>query len=87
MILLYELTIGYRRKTSGTYRHEVYRKPHFSLEVRFNEITSLSEKYDIEFINIVSFEADPIESMRIRKVTVDELSGMLCKSGDSDATI
>lgn len=87
MILMYELTVGYKCKASGTYQHEVYRRPYFNLGACLNKITALSEKYDIEFSNIVSFEVEPIESVKIRKVTVDELSEMLCESGDSDATI
>lgn len=87
MILMYGLTVGYRDKTSGTYHHEVYRSPYFNLGACLNKITALSEKYDIESIDTVSFESEPIESVKIRKVTVDELYEMLCESGDSDATI
>lgn len=53
MIIMYELTAGYRGKTSGTYHHEVYRMSYFNLE-----------------------------SVKVRKATVDELYEMLCDSGD-----
>lgn len=43
MILMYELTAGYKCKTSGTYQHEVYRRPYFNLGACFNKITALSE--------------------------------------------
>lgn len=83
---VYELTVRYRFKTQAAHS-EVYRRPHFDLASCFSKIAELSKRYDVEFINIIPFECTPIDSVKISKVTVNELIDSMCGSGDSDATI
>lgn len=51
------------------------------------DVYELSKRYDVEFINIIPFECKPIDSVKISKVTVNELIDSMCGSGVSDATI
>ena len=87
MISTRELTVGYKCKASGTYRHELYRGPYFNFGALLNEIIALSERYGIEFSDIASFEGEPVESVEIGGATVGEVSETPCESGDSDAAI
>lgn len=83
---VYELTVRYRFKAQADHS-ELYSRPHFDLASRFSKIAELSKRYDVEFINIITFECKPIDSVKISKVTVNELIDSMCGSGDSDATI
>lgn len=77
----YELIVSFKAGEKRNYKRLMYR----SLDVVLNKLTELS-KYDIEYISIEVIKREPIDSVQIRKVTVDELFEMICQ-GDSDATI
>lgn len=83
---VYELTVRYRFKAQADHS-ELCRRPHFDLASCFSKIAELSKRYDVEVIIIITFECEPIDSVKISKAIVDELIDSMCGSGDSDGTI
>lgn len=83
---VYELTVRYRFRAQAGHS-ELYRGRHFDLASCFSEIAELSKRYDVEFIGIIPFGCEPIDSVEIGKVAVNGPIDGMCGSGDSDAAI